>query len=73
MREKHKRSVAKAVTWRVIASVTTMSLVYIFTGELELTATIGVFDVTLKMLFYYLHERAWNKTLWGKELHHKEI
>ncbi|MBU2542660.1 DUF2061 domain-containing protein [Patescibacteria group bacterium] len=73
MREKHKRSLAKATTWRIIASVTTMSLVYLFTGELELTATVGVFDITLKMLFYYLHERAWNKTLWGKELHYKEV
>ena len=73
MKEKHHRSLVKAVTWRIIATCTTMFLVYIFTGEVELMATVGVFDVLLKMFFYYAHERAWNRTTWGKELHVKEL
>jgi len=43
-----------------------MILVLIFTGDLALTAGVGFFDVTLKLMFYYLHERAWNRTTWGK-------
>ena len=62
----HKRSVIKAITWRAIATLTTMSLVYIFTGDLTLTGTVGVFDVALKLLFYYLHERTWNRIRWGR-------
>ena len=64
--ERHRRSIAKAVTWRTIATLTTMSLVYLFTGELVLTLGIGASDVMLKILFYYLHERAWNKVGWGR-------
>jgi uncharacterized membrane protein len=66
--EKHHRSIAKAVTWRIVASCTTMGLVYFFTGEIKLVATVGAFDVLLKMFFYYAHERLWNRTNWGKEI-----
>lgn len=52
------RSGAKAVTWRVIATTTTMFLVYYFTGELDLSLGVGFFDVVMKLAFYILHERA---------------
>jgi uncharacterized membrane protein len=39
--------------------------VYVTTGNLELAGIVGVFDVVLKLLFYYLHERAWGKVSWG--------
>jgi len=39
-----------------------MFLAYIFTGRLEFVASIGIGDVILKMIFYYLHEKAWNST-----------
>lgn len=61
MGDKTSKSAIKAVSWRIIASITTMTLVYIFTGELKLVAEIGILEIILKMLFYYLHERVWNK------------
>jgi len=67
MIENRKRSMLKTITWRVIASIITMALVFIFTGELKLTATVGAFDLIFKMLFYYIHERTWVKILWGTE------
>ena len=66
MHEKHTRSVAKGISWRVIASLTTMILVYIFTGRLEMAAGIGLLEVISKLLFYYGHERIWNHIKWGK-------
>ncbi len=66
MTESHTRSVAKGITWRFIASGTTMLVVFIVTGNLELVASVGVVDVTVKILFYYLHERAWGKVHWGR-------
>jgi len=64
--EIHWRSIVKAITWRVIASLTTLILVYIFTGNLTLTITLGGIEITAKLIFYYLHERAWNSVKWGK-------
>jgi len=64
--ETHMRSITKGATWRIIASVTTMVLVYAFTGDLTLVAEVGALEVTAKLLFYYLHERAWGRVRWGK-------
>jgi len=65
--EKRGRSIIKALTWRAIATITTMSLVFIFTGEIILTLGVGALDVSLKLLFYYFHERVWNRLDWGKK------
>jgi len=62
---KHSRSVAKALTWRVIATTTTMVAVFLVSGEIELALGVGVIDVLAKLLFYYLHERAWGRSSWG--------
>jgi len=64
--ETHSRSVAKGITWRVIASLTTMGLVYAFTGDLMIMAEVGALEITAKIVFYYLHERAWGKVAWGR-------
>jgi len=64
--EKHTRSIIKSITWRIIASLTTAILVYAFTGSLSLTAKISAIEITAKIIFYYLHERAWNTVHWGR-------
>ncbi len=68
MHEEAKRSGIKAVSWRIIATSTGMFLVYLFSGQLELMAEFGIGDVVLKLLFYFLHERAWNRTEYGRNL-----
>jgi adenylylsulfate kinase len=65
MKETHYRSVLKGVTWRIIASGTTMTVVYLITGDLSLVASVGLIDITAKVFFYYLHERTWGKVRWG--------
>lgn len=64
--EKKSRSIVKTISWRVWATLTTMALVYAFTGKLGMAASIGLIEVSLKMLLYYYHERAWNKIKYGK-------
>lgn len=52
----------------MIATSTTMFLVYLLTGQLETTAGVGLFDVVLKMIFYFAHERVWNRNGFGRRL-----
>ena len=66
-KDKRSRSVAKGISWRIIASITTVAIVYFTTSELELAATVGMFDVVLKLIFYYMHERAWGSVVWGSK------
>ncbi|MFY0651250.1 MAG: DUF2061 domain-containing protein [Cyclobacteriaceae bacterium] len=61
------RHIAKSITWRVIASGTTFSLALIFFGRAEVgrVSLLVVFETTIKMLIYYLHERIWFKVNLG--------
>lgn len=66
MKETHVRSILKGITWRIIATLTTVTLVFIFTRDITLSAQVGILDITLKLVFYYLHERGWNMIKWGR-------
>ena len=66
-KESRLRSVIKAFSWRFWATVTTMFLVYVFTGTIKIALAIGGLEVVLKMLIYFLHERAWDKIRLGKK------
>ncbi len=66
MVEQKRRSLVKALTWRAIATATTMTLVFLFTGEMSLAVGVGALDIIFKLIFYYVHERAWNKLSWGR-------
>lgn len=70
--ETHERSFLKALTWRFLASLTTVILVLVFTGDLTLAGTVGVFDITSKLLIYYAHERAWDRVDWGRDRHRRK-
>jgi uncharacterized membrane protein len=65
--EKHVRSFAKAISWRVVATLTTMLLVFAFTGSLMISGGVGVAELVVKILVYYLHERVWNMVDFGRE------
>lgn len=55
------KSIAKAISWRVVGTLDTMVISYIVTGELTMALSIGSIEVASKMILYYFHERAWNK------------
>ncbi len=61
------RSILKTLSWRLLATLTTVLLVYIFTGKVGMAFTIGGIEIILKMLLYFLHERAWDKTSFGRK------
>ncbi len=61
-----RRSFAKALSWRVFATVITAAIVYGATGELEFAASIGLADTAVKLGVYFLHERLWNRIPYGR-------
>tara|TARA_B100000508_G_scaffold44232_1_gene34528 strand:+ start:3979 stop:4212 length:234 start_codon:yes stop_codon:yes gene_type:complete len=68
LRESRIRSVIKGITWRIIATCTTMSIVYIATRDIEMMTAVGAADVVIKLFFYYVHERAWGRLSWGRNV-----
>ena len=62
-----KRSFAKSITWRILAIIVTFVSIYAITGETE-TASMGtILTNSINFVLYYVHERLWNSTDWGKE------
>jgi len=67
------RSIIKTVSWRIIATLTTMIIAYFMTGNTEIAAKIGLAEVFIKLIIYYIHERAWTNVKWGKYWNKNQI
>ena len=63
--ESKRRSVAKVISWRLTATITTMIISFFITGNIDMALKIGVFEVVAKMFLQYLHERVWTKVKFG--------
>jgi uncharacterized membrane protein len=58
--DSHSKSLAKAFSWRIIATLTTGLIGLFVTGSVKVAGAIMSIDFLLKLLLYYLHERIWN-------------
>ena len=54
-----KRHLAKAVTWRVVATTTTVFIAWWVTGSWRWGLEVGMIEIFAKLLLYYTHERVW--------------
>lgn len=64
--ESTKRSMIKALSYRVWATVVTAILVLLVTGSFKWALGIGVLDIFSKMALYFMHERFWQRISYGK-------
>lgn len=62
---KANRSLAKTITWRILATVTTILLVWLAFGQIDKAVGVGIAEFIIKMIVYYSHERAWARVSWG--------
>ncbi len=65
MIEKKYRSFAKALSWRVTATCTTIIISLLVIGHIGAALTIGGFEVVTKIFLYYFHERIWGMVKFG--------
>ncbi|MFA4871452.1 MAG: DUF2061 domain-containing protein [Patescibacteria group bacterium] len=61
MKERHWRSIVKAISWRLTGTLDTMVISFFVTGRVKLALTIGLVEIFTKIVLYYFHERIWNK------------
>ena len=65
MDQTKKRHLLKTISWRIIATSTTLLLTFLVSGDIEIGATVASLEFFAKMILYYLHERGWHKTSLG--------
>jgi uncharacterized membrane protein len=66
--ESPARSLAKGITWRFLATLTTMAIAWFITGDVSAAMSIGFIEVFAKIAMYYAHERAWAHIRIGQPL-----
>jgi adenylylsulfate kinase len=64
--ESKSRSIAKAVSYRVLGSTTTALVCFLLTRKVALSADLGILDMVLKIGLYFVHERLWNHLSFGR-------
>ena len=65
--ESHSRSVAKAISWRIMGTTATAILVYIFTRKWSVSLAVGGVEFLTKVGLFWLHERVWDRVPHGKQ------
>lgn len=66
VKERHWRSFAKGLSWRVTGTCDTILISWLVTGHFKMALSIGLIEVFTKIVLYYFHERIWNKIKVGR-------
>jgi uncharacterized membrane protein len=55
------RHILKTISYRMIGTITTVSVAYILGASMELSSLLGIGELLLKPIIYFFHERIWYK------------
>lgn len=57
------RHILKTISYRILGTLTTMVTAYLLGASLELSSILGVTELVVKPLIYFIHERVWYKKI----------
>lgn len=63
--EKHRRTLVKAASYRLFATLTVFAVAFLHTGNLGSATKIGLTAAVAKTFLYYSWERLWSNISWG--------
>ncbi len=61
------RSFAKALSYRIWGTLSSVAVAYVITKNAALSFTIAFWETVVKVFIYYAHERGWNYIQWGRK------
>lgn len=61
----NRRSLAKAISWRITASLATFIISLVVAADFSVAGTIAAIQLVVNFILYFLHERLWNRVSWG--------
>lgn len=67
--EQHRRSIAKAASYRLFATTIVFGAAFLYTGHFGAAAKIGVSAALAKTTLYSFWERLWANFSWGRDGH----
>jgi|TARA_Y100001949_G_scaffold174240_1_gene181314 uncharacterized membrane protein len=64
-KESLKRTVVKAIFWRIIAIISTLILAAWLYNDLQKATTLAIIDNIIKLILHFVFELSFNKWKWG--------
>lgn len=61
------RGIVKAITYRILATISTFFISWILTGHWIVASSIALLEIVINTVIFYFHERAWKKIRWFKK------
>ena len=55
----YKRHLVKTITYRILGTLTTVITAYLIGGSFKVASLLGLGELLLKPVIYFLHERVW--------------
>jgi uncharacterized membrane protein len=55
------RHILKTLSYRVLGTLTTVTTAYSLGASIEMSSLLGVGELLIKPIIYFLHERIWYK------------
>jgi adenylylsulfate kinase len=68
-KERWRRSLVKAITYRGVILTLDFTIIYLFTGKYEIALGFMLISNFYTSIAYYLHERIWDRISWGRRSH----
>ncbi len=62
-----ERSTTKSITFRALVVMSDLVVIYTITKHISTTIALTVFTNLASTVFYFLHERIWNRITWGRQ------
>ena len=63
--ESSRRSLIKAISWRIIASIVTSLIAFAFGLPVKAIGLVFFADLIIKFILYFFHERLWSRIKFG--------
>ena len=60
-----KRHIYKTISWRAIAILDTVIIVFLITGSIDSAIMISFFEIITKSFLYFIHEKLWYRIKYG--------
>lgn len=57
------KTLKKTISWRIIATTSSITIGYLITGSIEIGFSIGILEVIVKSILYFIHEKYWDKKI----------
>ena len=65
MKKENIRAILKSLTYKSLSTISTFVAGWLITGSLAIGMTLGIFEVTFKLLLYFVHEKVWFNVNYG--------